>query len=548
MNRRHFLRLSAAATPALFAGCPADGDSRGTDNSAVSTSTAVSTATTTDTTQTLRERASVPDNIGFEFNTVKNVLELGADPRGEEPMTSLLFDNIADSTLLVFPAGRYRLGRLNPTNLSNFGFVSMNGAQPTLVPDVSQAEMGDWFLAFSGKNIILNGFDLDFTKPGHGARTQIIATEGDFWCQNIRILGQIESSADAFAFLVENEGGTGYVNRLIARDGSPSDGGSTIGIFVPPRHAGKININNCELWHFQGKGIYASNPAERTKGARGGTIHVDGGLYKNNNPAHIRLGGGSTIRNVAFKNEDTLEGESVTWKTPLPSRHGVINARSVRVKGDKNGRALIENCEFTHKIGFGSGVITVTPSGGAIVRDCDITLESGGLPAIHLKPDRTSLAPSIFENLSVTGGLRDAPGVHIRERTDVEFTDSEIMLPNTDVFSLTQDSNVLLLNTTIDAGNRVLMFDHSGSNVPHTIRLQNVDSQNTQTYEVLLTDDDRHISGRLHKNQDSSYEFESNILTFRVEDGILVEISGSLRDQTPRLSPSMTRFTDTNLR
>lgn len=449
MDRRSFLGRSgtvAFSTLAVYSGNSAADRERVTD------SDAAQNAEQTEQSGTLRERARIPADVEDTFDTVLNVQELGADPNGEQPITSLIEDAAADDTLLVFPEGRYRMGWIGISGVSNFGIVSMEGTQPTLVPTEPGESMGDWFLTLQGEDLLLNGFDLDFTAPGHGARTQVVTNTGDFWCGNIHVRGQIESSADAFCFMALDEDSTGTVERLIARDGSASDDGPSVGIYIGLDHAGAIHINDCEMWHFQGKGIYGSGPAERKSGAGGGTIHVDGGLYKNNNPANIRLGGGSTIRNVTFRNEDTLEGESVTWEHPLPKRRGIVNARSVRVKGDRNGPVVIEDCDFYHEVGFGSAVITVTPTGGAVVRDCNIEVVGEDIPAVYLKPDRTDLPPCTFEGMSITGAERDAPLVRVRGRDDPEFHDCSITGPGSSGFRLSPDSDVSLLETQIDVG------------------------------------------------------------------------------------------------
>jgi hypothetical protein len=536
MNRRRFLKRSGAvAFFGTLAGCSV-ADPTNQQGETDATPSGTGGLERTESPPTLRERARIPAEVGDIFDRVLNVQELGADPDGEQPITHIVREQVADDTLLVFPEGRYRMGGINVKGVSNFGLVSLEGAQPTLVPTESAGNMGDWFIALQGENILLNGFDLDFTTPGHGARTQIIATAGDFWCGNLHVRGQIESSADAFGFVVLNPDGTGTVERLIARDGSPSDGGSTSGIFIGLKHAGKIHINDCEMWHFQGKGIYGSGPAERASGAGGGTIHVDGGRYKNNNPANIRLGGGSTIRNVTFRSEDTLEGESVTWERPLPTRHGIINARSVRVKGDKNGPVVIDNCDFYHEIGFGSGVITVTPTGSAVVHNCNIRVTGGDLPAIHLKPDRTNLQPCVFENVSISGDGHDIPIIRVRDRTGVQFLDCAVDGPNTNGFSLTSDSEISLLNTPIDVGKQVLQFDDSEIYDPHTIEFRNVDIDTPHEYQFVVTKgshsltdripDDGHVKGTLEGHLRSVYTFFGDITDLDVAQGIHVGIKG----------------------
>ena len=148
MDRRRVLYLLGAAVSPL-AGCSTPDQDRETNtvesssdsesNRPGNSSEACSKADPDDETRPLIERADVPAAIRPMFDDVKNVSELGADTSGEEPITTLLQDASDDNTLLVFPEGRYRLGRLDLDGVSNLGFVSMKCARPTLVPDETQA-------------------------------------------------------------------------------------------------------------------------------------------------------------------------------------------------------------------------------------------------------------------------------------------------------------------------------------------------------------------------------------------------------------------------
>jgi len=500
MNRRSFLCRIGAVGLGGLAGCPDGGNGGETD-----TDTTVATPTDspgpvtgstpgrtpgeplTDEPPSLRDLARVPADANVEFEHVHDVRDLGADPTGERPINPVLEDHIQEGTLFVFPEGRYSLSPFIKTGLRNVGFVSRVDNRPTLVPAGPVEETGEWLVALKGENLLVNGFDLDYTSPGHGARIQLFASRGNFWCRDLHIYGQIDSYADAFAFKVLDSDGVGVVERLVARDGSPGNTGPTSGIFVGLEHSGTIRIVDCEMWHFPGKGIYGSNPAERATGAGGGIVHVEGGHYRNNNIGNIRVGGGATIKDVTFEMIDSLEGGTVEWETPLPRRRDIINARSLRVKGDRNGRVVVENCEFRHESGGGSGVVVVTPTGSVTLRNCEITHDSGPLPTVHLKPDITSLDPSRFENVTIAGESSDAPGVLVRENNGASFDDCSITLPNTDGFRLTPDSSVRLKRCSVDVGGLAVTFMGEDPDGSHSVIFLNGASETFRNYGLSLT-------------------------------------------------------------
>jgi hypothetical protein len=110
-------------------------------------------------------------------------------------------------------------------------------------------------------------------------------------------------------------------------------------IFVPISHAGTLYLRNLNLQNFGNHAIYASAPGLPPRGGRLGRTIVEGGLFKNNNIANIRVGGvGSAIRKVVSVQDGSA-----------PLFGSVDNPRSMWVKD--RVEAEITDCDIVHQDG-----------------------------------------------------------------------------------------------------------------------------------------------------------------------------------------------------
>ncbi|WP_154020478.1 hypothetical protein [Halorubrum halophilum] len=362
---------------------------------------------------------------GIQFDRVLNAVDdLGLDNSGGRAIDSALLDSLEDGTLIEFPDGRYTIeDTLIGTNLSNVGLVAAEGARPTLVPAAPTSDLLDdeYLIVFRGSDILFGGFDLDFTRGSdYGGRVHLIAESGDVSVFDVTTKGQLPGNVDGYRVEARTKDGVATLDNVNMRDGAV-EGRSATGIFVGPPHAGEIHIRNCDIWHFPSKGIYASNPAHPDVG-KGGTVHVDGGLYKNNNDCDIRVGSaGSTVKNIVSVKQDTRQGETVTWKNPIPRRHwdgrtDIVQTRSIRLKYGQD--VLIEGCEFVHDIGQGAGAITSEGShgGGTTIRDCRISVNDAEVYPILLK--NGSGDGFEIENVSITGTSGRGAAIRVEDGRD----------------------------------------------------------------------------------------------------------------------------------
>lgn len=331
------------------------------------------------------------EHAGMSFSRRINIAKKGADRTGSDRIDSVVERYADDDTLLIFPGGRYKLGGIDVTNLSNFGLAAADGADVTLVP----ASADRYWLMFGGVDqFLFEGFDLDFTDADHGGRIQIIA-DGDFLLRDVTANGRYAGNGCCLRTDVRDPNGTALVERLIARGGGTVDG---FGVLVEKYHAGEITFRDCELEDWPNNGLYASNPAY----GEGGTVHVEGGLFKNNNVANIRVGStGSTVRNATVVVDRDVQRRDVEGSD---DRGG--NARGIRL--DEGGGVLVEGCDLHFSDGRSNGALVWTGTQGkSVIRDTRITVEGGQHHHIQMKSrERSTPTGSTFENVSLTGGDR----------------------------------------------------------------------------------------------------------------------------------------------
>jgi hypothetical protein len=441
LNRRDCLKLGATAV-------------------AVATGTAVSGTA-----------SAATSRRGIAFDRVLDAVDdLGLDDSGEHAIDSTVLENARDGTLIEFPDGTYKIGNsIRDRDVSNFGLVAAEGATPTLVPASPATDLPaeELLIQFEGSNLLFEGFELDFTQGSdYGGRIQVVAESGDVGVYDVTTKGQIPGSVDGYRVEARSSDGVATVENVNMRDGAV-EGYSATGIFVGPPHAGEIHIRDCDIWHFPSKGIYASNPAHPDVG-EGGTVHVEGGVYKNNNDCDVRVGSaGSTVRNLVSIKEDTVKGETVTWEDPIPRRHwhggqeNIVQTRSIRLKYGRD--VLVENCEFVHEIGEGAGVITGAGShdGGTTIRDCRISVDGADIYPILLK-DGDGDGYTV-ENVSITGTGGRGAGIRIEggcDGTTVENCCLQLSQSGENGVEVYDSDDCVVADSNIDVEGEAVVFDN----------------------------------------------------------------------------------------
>jgi len=404
LTRRAVLTAAVAGTASL-AGCPI-GSSPDSEGPAAPTVT--------------DQPADPVETPESRFQTTVDMAAAGAATDGSASITDLVTEHAADDTALVFSDGRYVIEPILLSDLQNFAMMAAPNANPVFVPAGPVSELGKWVLQLTSVDrLLLEGITFDFSKPDHGGMTYVLGT-GDFTVRNVRVDGPMPRDTSAFRFEVVERDSRGLVENLVLKDGSVPES-TSVGIYVGSDHAGTLTFRNCEVENFPNNGLYASSPGrEDALAGANGPVQVEGGRYRNNNVANVRLGSnGSYVKNA----------EIVIDEVPPPI-NGEINARGIRFRA--RGGHLVEDCDvrIDHPdVSSLGGIVVHRASRNVRVRNTSISIESQSVPAINvLEPDNGSSSSS-FENVEISGAASDGDAVRIIERDGTTFQGCTIEQP-----------------------------------------------------------------------------------------------------------------------
>ena len=359
------------------------------------------------------------------FGTVVDMVDAGADPDGDESITSVIKEHADDDTVLYFPEGRYYMDeQVRFTGFKNFGIVG-NGA--TIVPanywDFKD-DGGKWRLFRLGiyynesYDLLFEGFTIDQSADDTGVRVLEADVNDGLEVRDIEIVGQHDSGVKGPGrFCVNDPDGTGVVENFRAPDGgewvqnTPNDGNlwrGPSGITCNEYHRGDITFQDCALGGFPDNGLYAI-----ANGPDSGTVRVHGGYYENSEAASIRLGGvdsyieGATVEVNENREYDTNQvgirlehGDVGIWSTDV--RITAPNGNAVRtIEPDSvwiaTSNFLIEGDVVSHGI-------NVSPRTGRFtINDIDIEINTRGGAAIRLEDAGSDPEKVVIEEATVHG-------------------------------------------------------------------------------------------------------------------------------------------------
>lgn len=417
MNRREFLALAGVTgASGSLAGCldgVLDRDGDGDDP----TETIPAGTATPGAGPLTPSPIDVP--YAAEFDTVLDVVEQGATPDGSESISPLLQRLAGDDVLLSFPPGRYLLDPIDLEGISNFGLAAVSDERPVFVPTHDCVDSKPFVNLEGMESLLIDGIDIDFRANGAGGAVHVISN-GDFTIRNVHITGSCDPQISFIRFDVKDPDGIGLVENLSLEN--PLDEHARLtGAFVGEPHAGEITFRDCTITGLTDNGLYASAPG--TPAGHNGIVHVEGGTYRNNNVANVRLGSsGSTARDV------TIEVDTVP---PHPLE---VNARGIRLRG-QDGQ-LIEGCRIRYgpKAGFSfGGIVLHHANGAATLRDNHITIDANPTPAVRaLIPEKLRNAGLIMENLEIDGTADGGAAIVLDERNGSVIRGCRITHPSAD--------------------------------------------------------------------------------------------------------------------
>jgi protein-disulfide isomerase len=404
--------------------------------------------------------------LSSEYDTVVNVVEAGADPTGREPVDDVVEEHLDDDTLIKFPDGRYRVNNINFTGATNVAVVGTGDA--TLVPG-DDYNVDLWVGGASLRDFRFEGFTLDNTAEEHHPSVGFSAYDG-LVVRDVRKKGSHEGENTAFGVSVWDEDGSALVENLRMPDGSEPQ--TTVGVYVDS--VGAVTFRDCHIEGFGNNGLYASHSD--------GPVHVEGGVYKNNDIAQIRLGSpGSSV-----------QGATVAVDELNPNHD---NSRGIRI-ADGPGPVEVSACEIIMESGQGGGGVVNAYSGGSLtLRNSRIyvgedytTVGSERTAAAVLVDEPTGVddpGSTTIRNVSITGGGSRLEAATFR-RDDVTVESVCIHQTGTDRNGLVfteQSQNNVVENVTINVPGKVIA---GGGEVATS----GIDSQGTCVLPDALGDDE----------------------------------------------------------
>ena len=257
-------------------------------------------------------------NLSIEGWNAIDLVERGADPRGEECLTGALEENVADETLLVLPAGRYRMDEgFTAGDLRNVGLV---GTGATIVPGPDFADEQLFEIGPSGsvacENVLFGGLEYDFTDANAGAAIFTSYCEGIARVEDLRVSGAVDNDATASRTLAvrlqENDAGVGRAH--VGRIRCP-DGGTTAGMWLQPETENcHIHVTDSIVANFEDNGFYADTGE--------GQCTFERCLARNNSVSNFRFGG--VVRDSRVVLDDEFDHDPVRprgfWVRSTPAR------------------------------------------------------------------------------------------------------------------------------------------------------------------------------------------------------------------------------------
>jgi hypothetical protein len=386
-----------------------------------------------------------------QYSTVVDVVDAGADPTGEESITSVLDANAGDDTLFVFPPGRYRMNEeFRHTGFENFGMI---GNDATIVPgDYYEFEEPNRRLFrlgvyhTPGKDLHVEGLTIDQTAPDTGIRAIEAQISDGLTVKDFVINGVHDSGTWGPAlFDVMDSDGSGTVEGFRAPGGgewvayTPNADDlwrGPSGILVSRYHEGTVEFVDCQLGGFPDNGVYAGNAK--------GTVIIRGGVFRNSHASNLRIGGrhskivGATVivddnpdhfgnqRGIRLDQGSWLQVMDTTVQLDKPTGNGITVLNNV-------GSAKIENTSVVQRTDRTNQAIVVEEEAGpTYIQTVNVDIHGSG-NAIEIKggnqPGEVGLS-----DVSVTGS---ASGAVFRnaircERDDCKFRRLEIDQPGSD--------------------------------------------------------------------------------------------------------------------
>lgn len=403
---------------------------------------------------------------GIEFDRVVNAVDdLGMDPTGSEPIDDqIVWD---DGTLIEFPTGTYRYDGDLQRDLSRYGWVREDeDAEPVLEPanPVSRSSTNTFVYWRDASDVVLKGFEFDYTESGHGGVNGIFA-DGDAYWIDVTITGPQANHSDVGATI--GVAATAADAEIELRNVSLMDGfegardasdtqKDPMGIWVSWQHAGDVLLRECAVGHYPDNGLYGSGPG--IDSGHGGTVRVEGGVFKNNNISNVRLGTpGSYVRGAEIE----IDGD-------VPRHRNGLNARGIWLR-EQEGIAVEDvDIEITGSQGSGA-IVESQGTGNSTIENVRIEVSDADYIAPIYRRTSGTQAGSTYENVSIvgnadnSGSLSNGAAMYLQDTSGTEIQDCCIQQTGSDRngIHLLDSADAKIVDTNVNVTGDATVFQRS---------------------------------------------------------------------------------------
>jgi len=343
------------------------------------------------------ESSGQSDGVAFDAEEI-DVTAHGVDNSGNSSVTSAIQSLAQDNRILYFPDGEYYFdSAIRFVGFQNFGLIAADGAR--FVPaQASQYDApGQSVNVFTlgvpnspGTNLHVENLTFDFTANETGVRGLHASISDGLVVRDVDVIGTHDTGAPGpLNTDIVSSGGSGVVENLSLPDGGVhvdhtstslhSAGAGPSGLNVSAHHTGSLTVRNAEINGFPDNGLYAAT--------RDGTVTVEGGTFRNNNVASVRLMG---------------QGSSVSGaRIVVDNGHPSFGAqRAIRLNKGQNLEVRNVDVEVTSSV---HDVIRVMPGTDSATID-DVSMD---IPAANWGVSVTSGANNVdIGSLDVSGANR----------------------------------------------------------------------------------------------------------------------------------------------
>ncbi|WP_435154396.1 hypothetical protein [Haladaptatus sp. DFWS20] len=341
---------------------------------------------------------------------------------GEKPLNRVLAQHAGARTKFVLPDGRYHLdGRFEHNDCEAIAIQGEPHATLVVTDPDQQYGLdvgGGWGATpqNSADSVEISNLTFDMTAEGVGSQAISARASHDLKIEDVAVDGEFASAGKGalgtvYAAITHSDG-SGVVSISLPdgcdfrpdtypdQSAVESQTSHPIGISVTDDHRGELTFRDCHVEGWVNNGGYLA-------GGEGPCI-VEGGVWKNNGNANLRLGDGDVARDVRIEVDETAYTGCGLWlqegnvavsggEISLPNcdNDGLrVSSESAEVRGlkidcrssaraikvnDGDGSVLLEGVELDDW-GDGSqhGYCCEIWREGTTLRDCKLAFHSGG--------------------------------------------------------------------------------------------------------------------------------------------------------------------------